>query len=269
MNDRGSAEGTRVGGSLTATLAEIATIEARIAEAAGAARAVVVDHGEAAEALAAVGRAAVARRKALEDRLAMLDTAGGAANGPARRSPDALSASETLRQVAGLLLDAALGYEAAYLAGRFAFDYDTCNLLEGQLADCVTSLAMVGRALPHVVARELADSGAVCGCRCPMCSIGLCGCLRATLAVTELGWTGREPPPARGLVLQGRPRPGSQLAEVGLAEGDRILTADGEPVGTNDDVQAALRRRDVGQEVRLEVERISGERMEIRVRRVA
>lgn len=97
----------------------------------------------------------------------------------------------------------------------------------------------------------------------------MCGCIRATLAITELGWTGHEPGPARGLLLQSPPRPGGQLPEAGLRQGDRVLAVDGLDLGTNVDAQSALRRREVGREARLRVERPTGERIEITVRRVA
>jgi S1-C subfamily serine protease len=86
--------------------------------------------------------------------------------------------------------------------------------------------------------------------------------------VTEVGWGGEEPAPTDGLVLLGPPRPGSQLAEAGLDEGDRVLAVDGDPVGRNADAQAALRRHGVGDAVRLDVQRRDGERIEVTVMRV-
>jgi PDZ domain len=229
----------------------------------------VVGNGEAAAAIAAMREAAAARRDALERRIGLI--------GPGNRGPIEAALmpgppafpSAALRRAASLALDAAYTYEAVYLAARLGYDYDTCDLLEAHLADCVAANAAAWRALPHAVALELAAIGAICTCRCPMCSLGLCGCIRATLAMAERGWTGHEPAPARGLVLQSPPRPGSQLAGAGLRKGDRIVAVDGDEVGENADVQAALRRREVGQEARLGVERTTGERIEITVRRVA
>ncbi len=98
-----------------------------------------------------------------------------------------------------------------------------------------------------------------------MCSIGACGCIRATLSTAESAWS--RPARESGLTLLSPPRPGSQLAEAGLEEGDRILSVDGEEVGWNVDAQTALCRHEVGQEARLTVERRSGERTDVRVRR--
>ncbi len=250
-------------------LVELAAIETRIAHEARALRPLVGEHPEVAEVVTAIGHAAAARRGLLEDRMTILGAAGRTAGGPTPTSSPASTASAALGRIASMLLDVAFGYEAAYLAARLGYDADTCDTLEAQLADSAAAVAAARGALPRLVAAELAEDGTVCSCRCPMCSIGCCGCLRATLLVTELGWTGREPAPSRGLLLLVPPRPGSELAAAGLGEGDRILTADDEPLGTNPDLQVVLRRHEIGEEVRLLVERRSGEQLRLTVRRIA
>jgi PDZ domain len=249
-------------------LVELVALETGIVESLGAWDAVVGD-GEAAEAIAAMREAAASRRDALERRIGLIGAGNLGAIEPRVVAAPPASPSAALRRAASMVLDAAYTYEAVYLAARLGYDYDTCDLLEAHLADCIAGNAATWRAFPHAVAHELADVGAICTCRCPMCSIGLCGCIRATLAVAERGWTGHEPEPSRGLLLQSPPRPGSQLADAGLRQGDRVLSVDGDEVGDNAEVQAALRRREVGEEARLGVERPTGERIEITVRRVA
>jgi S1-C subfamily serine protease len=101
-----------------------------------------------------------------------------------------------------------------------------------------------------------------------MCSIGACGCVRATLATSELAWTGEEPARTAGLILHSPPRPGSQLAAAGLDEGDVIVSVDGDEVGRNAEAQAALRRHEVGEDVRIEVNRSGGLRTDVTVQRV-
>jgi PDZ domain-containing protein len=178
------------------------------------------------------------------------------------------SAQATIRQVAEVALDAALEGERAYQTARLSGDGDTCDLLESHLSDHAATVAEARHVLPLVVARELRAAGLPCACRCPMCSIGACGCVRATLAASELAWTGEEPPRTAGLILHSPPRPGSQLAAAGLDEGDVIVSVDGDEVGVNREAQAALRRHDVGDEVRIEVDRVGGLRTDITVRRV-
>jgi hypothetical protein len=180
----------------------------------------------------------------------------------------ALTASDVVRQIGQVALAAAFACEAAYQTARLSGDGDTCDLVEARLGQYAATLFDTRRVLPHVVARDLRRTGLTCACRCPACSIGLCGCIRATSAATEEAWGAEEPVSTEGLVLLGPPRPGSQLAEAGLDEGDRVLAVDGDPVGRNADAQAALRRHDVGDQIRLDVQRRDGERLNVTVTRV-
>jgi hypothetical protein len=178
------------------------------------------------------------------------------------------SASEALRRAAEAAVAAAFACEAAYQIARLSRDGDTCDLLESHLGDHAATVAEARRALPPVVARELRSAGLTCVCQCPICSIGACGCIRATIAAAEFAWTGGEPARTAGLILHSPPRPGSQLARAGLEEGDLVLSVDGDEVGRNADAQAALRRHEVGDDVSIEVERRGGVWTEITVRRV-
>jgi S1-C subfamily serine protease len=58
------------------------------------------------------------------------------------------------------------------------------------------------------------------------------------------------PNPDLGFEIQ-EPRPGSQLADVGVVAGDRLLAIDGQPVSTVPEIQAAIRKHDVGHEMQL------------------
>jgi hypothetical protein len=191
--------------------------------------------------------------------------AGSPMSGVAGVSP---SASDVVRQIGQVALAATFACEAAHQTARLSADGDTCDLVEARLGEYAAALFDTRRVLPHVVARELRRAGVTCACQCPACSIGLCGCIRATSAATEVQWGGEEPALTHGLVLLGPPRPGSQLAEAGLDEGDRVLAVGSDPVGRNADAQAALRRHEVGDEVRLDVQRRDGERIAVIVRRV-
>jgi hypothetical protein len=178
------------------------------------------------------------------------------------------SAPETIRQVAEVALHAALECERAYQIARLSGDGAICDLLESHLGDHAATVAEARHVLPPVVARELRAAGLTCVCRCPMCSIGACGCVRATLAASELGWTGQEPDRTAGLILHSPPRAGSQLAAVGLQEGDVIMSVAGDEVGRNVEAQTALRRHEVGEDVRIEVDRVGGPRIGVTVKRV-
>lgn len=120
-------------------------------------------------------------------------------------------------------------------------------------ADAALSLA---RLLPGVVARQLAEDGLLCECRCPMCGLGACGCVdlgteTLTSALRDTTPTASEP---SGFVLL-TPRPDSELARVGVQGGDLILAVDGQQVHGRQEVQDALRKRTLGDEVRLLIQR--------------
>jgi hypothetical protein len=251
-----------------ARLAELVAIERVIADSLDGWADRVHEHPEATalvDRLRAISRSQQPLEPALDATAGPPARAGSPVPGVAGVSP---AASDVVRQIGQVALAATFACEAAHQTARLSADGDMCDLVEARLAEYAATLFDTRRVLPHVVARELRRAGVTCACRCPACSIGLCGCIRATSAATEMGWGGEEPALTDGLVLLGPPRPGSQLAEAGLDEGDRVLAVDSDPVGRNADAQAALRRHEVGDEVRLDVERRDGERIEVIERRV-
>jgi hypothetical protein len=228
----------------------------------GAAR----DHPEAVELLERVRSAAASHREALERSPEALGRAGGRRRAETPTRP--ASASEAVSRATEVLAAAALRCEVAYQTARLGYAPDACDLFESILTDLAVLVRDARRVLPHVVARELRRSGITCTCRCPSCSIGACGCIRATLVTTEEAWAGQASAPESGLALLSPPRPHSQLAEAGLGEGDRIVSVDGVGVGSNPDLQAALRRHEIGAEAVLDVQRLGGETTRLKVRRV-
>lgn len=255
--------------AVQSSLADLLAIETRIADSVEPWADALRDSPEVETTIARLRTTSKAHRDALEERLSVAAGSArpGASDNPGWSLPTD-SPSEALRRAAEAAVAAAFACEAAYQTARLSRDGDTCDLLETHLGDHVATVLEVRRALPTVVARELRGAGLTCVCQCPMCSIGLCGCIRATLTLDHIAWTGEEPPRTSGLILHLQPRPGSQLAEAGLEEGDLVLSVDGEEVGRNGEAQAALRRHEAGDEVRIEVERGGGARTEITVRRV-
>ncbi len=247
-------------------LADLIEIERQISDSSDGWANAVRDHPEAVELLERTRSTVQAQHEALER--SRVAPGRGEGRGGAETTTGPVSASEALSRATEVLFAAALRCEIAYQTARLAYDVDACDLLESMLTDLAALVGDARRALPHVVARELRGVAITCVCRCPACSIGACGCIRATLATTEEAWGGEGPPDVPGLRLLSPPRPCSQLAEAGLDEGDRILSVDGVAVGSNGDLQAALRRHDVGGEARLEIERPGGGMVELIVRRV-
>jgi len=250
-------------------LGDIIAIETQILASLDDWAAALRDHPEAAAMVERMGNVSRSHQATWPERLATTNRRRSSkASRRFGRGATPPSAQETIRQVAEVALHAALECERAYQTARLSGDGATCDLLESRLSDHAATVAEARRVLAPVVARELRAAGLTCGCRCPMCSIGACGCIRATLAAAELGWTGEEPGRTAGLILHSPPRPGSQLAAVGLHEGDVIVSVAGDEVGRNVEAQTALRRHEVGEDVRIEVDRVGSPRIEVTVQRV-
>ena len=133
--------------------------------------------------------------------------------------------------------------------------------------DAALSMA---RLLPGVVARELDQEGLHCACVCPMCSIGACGCVAYSTDTLNAVWRDAAPaasePP--GFVLQ-PPRPGTELARAGVEGGELLLAIDNRQVRGFSEIQAAIRKHALGDEVRLLIQRTSQSPRVLKVRHVS
>ena len=123
------------------------------------------------------------------------------------------------------------------------------------------------RLLPSLVAWQLAQVGLHCACICPMCGLGACGCVSLGTETLIDAWrdavpTESEPP---GFALQ-PPKPESELARAGVQGGELILAVDGQQVHGRVEIQAALRKRTLGEEVRFLTQRGSESPRELIVR---
>jgi len=126
------------------------------------------------------------------------------------------------------------------------------------------------RLLPGVVAWQLAQDGHLCACICPMCGLGACGCVALGTETLIAAWrdavpTEAEPP---GFALQS-PKPESELARAGVQDGELLLAVDGQQVRTTDEIQDALRKHALGDEVCFLVQRSSESPRELIVRHVS
>ena len=114
----------------------------------------------------------------------------------------------------------------------------------------------INQLIISTVADELAAVGLECRCVCPMCSMGACGCVSLGNATLSAAW--REAAPAGeaapGFPLQ-PPRSGSPLALAEVRGGDRLLEVDGERVDSIGEIQAAIRKHPIGDDVHLLLQR--------------
>lgn len=245
---------------------------------------------------------AAARRDALRARLS---AAGGVEAGSEGTGGESIahstwaddashprSGSVMLTETVSEFAKAVAAYSILYTTARLMFDGETCDLAEEHMHGYAREMQAVSWLIPDVVAGELRQGDLTCRCICPACSIGACLCVRNSINTLLDGWGASQPfdasvakpegvdallegwgaaglPYRPGVDLRSPPRPGSQLAEAGIRQGDRILSVDDQEVSTNDDLQTALRRHQIGEEVRLRVERRAGEIVEIVARHVS
>jgi hypothetical protein len=211
-----------------------------------------------------------------------LGVPGGSVNASPRRpigsliestltgSHGAQSLSSTLRADYAAFNYMALGY-----AGLFEMSLRLYVPALREIApEHMQNYAAAAHAVSHVtapmVARELLQDDLSCSCICPMCSIGACGCVSVCIATIDDVWrvaaTSADSIPGFPLPA---PRPGSQLALAGVQGGDRLLEVDGRPVQKVADIQAAIRRHALGEDVQLRVMRTSDGAREVIAKHVS
>jgi S1-C subfamily serine protease len=100
-----------------------------------------------------------------------------------------------------------------------------------------------------------------------MCGLGACGCVSWGTEALTTAWCDAAPaesePP--GFVLL-PPKPESELARAGVQGGDMVLAVDGQQVRGRQEVNDALRKRTLGDEVRFLIQRSSESPRELIVR---
>lgn len=192
--------------------------------------------------------------------------------GPAQTAPSGSPATVSAGiQAAYINVGEALAAAAAlFTTGRLMFVGTACDLAADRMKTYTQVAKSLNALLPQIVAWELREEGLACHCVCPMCGLGACGCIWASLHNIDLasGGPGLADPDERGIPLRSPPRSGSQLAAAGVQQWDRIVGVDGKPVGAPADLLGALRRHAIGEEVRLTVNH-DGERQDIIVRHVS
>lgn len=210
------------------------------------------------------------------DRLATyLKDSGGAEPGPETIGPqstsrEATALSEVLRDLCLAFHRCALSYAMLYEVALRLYEPRLREIAPKHLKAHADAALSTARLLPGVVAWQLAQDGLLCACICPMCSIGACGCVAlGTKTLTE-AWrdaapTESEPP---GLVLQA-PRPESQLARAGVQGGELVVAVDGQQVRDFWEVQVAIRKHALGDEVGLLIQRGSETPRELKCQHVS
>jgi hypothetical protein len=136
-------------------------------------------------------------------------------------------------------------------------------------AHAVAALSTM-RLLPGVVAWQLSQDGLYCTCLCPQCGLGACGCVAWCTETVIAAWRDAIPTESErpGFVLQ-PPRPESELARAGVQGGELLLAVDGQQVHDRADINPAIRKHALGDEMRLLIQRNSESPREFNVRHVS
>jgi PDZ domain len=206
-------------------------------------------------------------REAVPAELSALRGEGLEVRVPAEQTTAAVS-----QRLQAVYFDVASAHGAAvalFQTGRLMLVGAACDLALERIRTYRSVTNALNAIVPQVVAWELREEGLACQCICPMCGLGACGCIWASLHNIDqaVGGSG-VPPDDRGVPLRSPPRPGSQLAAAGVQQWDRLLSVDGETVRTVPELQQALRRHAIGDDVHLGVTR-NGAGQELVVKHVS
>ncbi len=196
---------------------------------------------------------------------ALFDASAGEADG--LRTP---TVSNVLRDDYTAFNYAAISYAALCEMGFRLYDPPLREIAELHLRAYAEATQQINQLIVSVVAWELQQQGLECGCICPMCSMGACGCVAAGTWTVNEAWRERAPggESPRGFPLL-PPRAGSSLALADVQGGDRLLEVDDQPVQSIADIQTAIRKHPLGEELRVLVQRGSEAPQEIRARHVS
>ena len=181
--------------------------------------------------------------------------------------PPSAKASDDVQTAYVAVGDASGAAASLFTTGRLMFEGAACDLAVDRMKAYAQLTKALDALLPQVVGWELREEGLACHCICPMCGLGACGCIWASMHNIDAarGGPGFAEPDERGIPLRSPPRPGSQLAAAGVKQWDRVVAVDDQPVRSPAELQTAVRRHAIGEEVRVRIDR-DGESREIVVR---
>jgi membrane-associated protease RseP (regulator of RpoE activity) len=179
----------------------------------------------------------------------------------------AATASGTLRQINVALNYGAVSYGMLYEMALRLYEPPLREIAPKHLKAYADAALTMTRLVPAVVAWELSRDALHCSCICPMCGLGACACVALGTQTLVAAWREVESWSA-GFALQS-PKPDSELARAGVHGGERLLAIDGQEVRALPDMQAAIRKHALGEEVRFLVQRGSEPPREVAVRHVS
>jgi hypothetical protein len=183
------------------------------------------------------------------------------------RHPQAVS--DILRNDYAAFTYAAISYAMLVELAFRLYDPALRALAPQHLNGYAEAAQTINQLIVSTIADELAAVGLECHCVCPMCSMGACGCVSLGNAMLSGAW---HEAPAVGEAEPGfplhPPRSGSPLALAGIQRGDRLLEVDGQHVDSIGEIQAAIRKHAIGDDVHLLLQCGSTSTRDIQVKHV-
>lgn len=191
-----------------------------------------------------------------------------------RQEESGRSASGALHTLYSAFNHAAFGYAMLHAVAHRYFDSqaegNTADLAEAHLRAYAAAAQEINQMVSDAIVRELSQRDQPCQCRCPSCSLGVCLCASHGTSTVNKVWRETSPSVPSGGLWVRPPRRDSVAARVGLREGDRIVAVDDQEIASDLDVgsmQAAIRKHQSGEKIRLQVRRVTGELQEVTVTR--
>lgn len=173
-------------------------------------------------------------------------------------SPETQDVLTMLRGLAVAFTQAAFGYALLHALAHRSYDVRTANLADEHRMAYLRAVGTVHRAVGDVAVQELHESGHVCRCQCPACGPGICICWHVHIDQTC------EDALAEGIVVRS-PRTPSNAEHAGLRHGDVVLWVDDQVVRSYEDMRDGMGRHQPGEEVKLRVQRGSGELQDVTI----
>ncbi len=191
----------------------------------------------------------------------------GETTSPQDASREATALSEVMRDLCLAFHHLALSYGMLYEVALRLYEPRLREIAPEHLKAHAGAALSTARLLPGVVAWQLAQDGLHCACTCPMCGLGACGCVSIGTESLIDAWRDAAPTESKppGFVFL-PPKRESELARAGVQGGELVLAVDGQQVRGRQEVQDALRKRTVGDEVRFLIQRGSESPRELIVR---
>ncbi len=170
-----------------------------------------------------------------------------------------------LHGIHSALNHAAFGYGILHATAHRFFDGETADLAEAHLRGYTGAAQEVNQLLADVVVWELSNEGLDCECGCPSCGLGVCVCAPHGTATVVQEWFETAPVTADDGIAVRISRANSAVAKSDLREGDVILVVDGQAIGSVPQLQTAVRDREPGQEMNIQIRRGQGNLLDITV----